>query len=146
VGKALGIAAQVLLVAVIIGHVMPFLGLKLLGMARGVAALNLPARGGRSSGSAGSPTQRTEKALRVAHARIPGAHSRSQPPKSRGHYPAPLAAPDAGTSDERPLSGLSIKIPIERYYLEVNRSHEPAKECISPVAAFLEALTIQSRR
>jgi hypothetical protein len=46
----------------------------------------------------------------------------------------------------RPLSGLSIKIPIERCYLEVNRSHEPARECISPVAAFLEALTIQSRR
>jgi hypothetical protein len=31
---------------VIIGYVMPFLGLHLLDMARGVAALNLPARVG----------------------------------------------------------------------------------------------------
>ena len=45
-GAALGITAQVFLVWVIIGHVMPFLGLELLGMARDVAAFNLPARGG----------------------------------------------------------------------------------------------------
>jgi hypothetical protein len=43
---ALGIAAQVLLVVVIIGHVMPFFGLELLGVARGVSAFNLPARMG----------------------------------------------------------------------------------------------------
>jgi hypothetical protein len=36
-GAALGIAAQVFLVVVIIGYVMPFLGLELLDMARGVA-------------------------------------------------------------------------------------------------------------
>jgi hypothetical protein len=45
-GTALGIAAQVFLVWVIIGHVMPFFGLELLDMARGVAAFNLPARVG----------------------------------------------------------------------------------------------------
>jgi len=43
-GTALGIAAQVVLVWVIIGHVMPFFGLELLDMARDVAAFNLPAR------------------------------------------------------------------------------------------------------
>jgi hypothetical protein len=43
-GAALGIAAQVVLVWVIIGHVMPFFGLELLDMARGVADFNLPAR------------------------------------------------------------------------------------------------------
>jgi hypothetical protein len=43
-GAALGIAAQVFLVWVIIGYVMPFFGLELLGMARDVAAFNLPAR------------------------------------------------------------------------------------------------------
>jgi hypothetical protein len=52
----LGIAAQGLLVIVIIGYIMPLLGLELLDMARDVAAFNLPARsGGRSSsGSASS--------------------------------------------------------------------------------------------
>lgn len=43
-GAALGIAAQVFLVWVIIGYVMPFFGLELLGMARDMAAFNLPAR------------------------------------------------------------------------------------------------------
>jgi hypothetical protein len=46
----LGIAAQVFLVWVIIGHVMPFFGLELLDMARGVAAFNLPARVGQLFG------------------------------------------------------------------------------------------------
>jgi hypothetical protein len=49
-GAALGIAAQVFLVWVIIGHVMPFFGLELLDMARGVAAFNLPARVGQLFG------------------------------------------------------------------------------------------------
>jgi hypothetical protein len=49
-GAALGIAAQVFLVWVIIGHVMPFFGLELLDMARGVADFNLPARVGRLFG------------------------------------------------------------------------------------------------
>ena len=40
------------LVVVIIGYVMPFFGLELLDMARDVAAFNLPARVGTSSGSA----------------------------------------------------------------------------------------------
>jgi hypothetical protein len=43
-GAALGIAAQIFLVWVILGHVMPFFGLELLDMARGVADFNLPAR------------------------------------------------------------------------------------------------------
>jgi hypothetical protein len=43
-GAALGIAAQGLLVIVIIGYIMPLLGLELLDMARDVAAFNLPAR------------------------------------------------------------------------------------------------------
>jgi hypothetical protein len=43
-GAVLGIAAQVFLVWVIIGYVMPFFGLELLGMARDVAAFNVPAR------------------------------------------------------------------------------------------------------
>ena len=42
-GAALGIAAQVFLVWVIIGHVMPFFGLELRDLARGVADFNLPA-------------------------------------------------------------------------------------------------------
>ena len=42
-GAALGIAAQVLLVWVIIGYIMPFFGLELLDMARDVAAFNVPA-------------------------------------------------------------------------------------------------------
>jgi hypothetical protein len=42
----LGIAAQIFLVWVIIGHVMPLFGLELLEMARGVAVFNLPARVG----------------------------------------------------------------------------------------------------
>jgi hypothetical protein len=50
VGAALGIAAQVFLVWVIIGHVMPFFGLSLLDMARGVADFNLPARVGQFFG------------------------------------------------------------------------------------------------
>ena len=49
-GAALGIAAQVFLVWVIIGHVMPFFGLELLDMARDVAAFNLPARLGHLFG------------------------------------------------------------------------------------------------
>ena len=47
---ALGIATQAFLVWVIIGHVMPFFGLELLDMARGVAAFNLPARVGQFFG------------------------------------------------------------------------------------------------
>jgi hypothetical protein len=43
-GAALGIAAQVLLVVVLIGYVMPFVGLELLGMARDVAEFDLPMR------------------------------------------------------------------------------------------------------
>jgi hypothetical protein len=50
VGTALGIAAQVFLVWFIIGHVMPFFGLELLDMARGVADFNLPARVGELFG------------------------------------------------------------------------------------------------
>ena len=49
-GAALGIAAQVFLVWVIIGHVMPFFGLELLDVARSVAAFNLPARVGHLFG------------------------------------------------------------------------------------------------
>jgi hypothetical protein len=49
-GAALGTAAQVFLVWVIIGHVMPFFGLELLGMAGDVAAFNLPARVGQLFG------------------------------------------------------------------------------------------------
>jgi len=49
-GAALGIAAQALLVWVIIGHVMPFFGLELLDMARGVSDFNLPARVGKLFG------------------------------------------------------------------------------------------------
>jgi hypothetical protein len=49
-GTALGIAAQVVLVWAIIGHIMPFFGLELLDMARDVAAFNLPARVGQLFG------------------------------------------------------------------------------------------------
>jgi hypothetical protein len=49
-GAVLGIAAQAFLVTVIIGYVMPFFGLELLGMARDVAAFNLPARVGQLFG------------------------------------------------------------------------------------------------
>jgi hypothetical protein len=49
-GAALGIAAQMFLVVVIIGYIMPFFGLELLDMARDVAAFNLPARVGQLSG------------------------------------------------------------------------------------------------
>jgi hypothetical protein len=49
-GAALGIAAQVFLVVVIIGYVMPFFGLELLDMARDVADFNLPARVGQLFG------------------------------------------------------------------------------------------------
>ena len=50
VGAVLGIAAQALLVVVIIGYIMPFFGLELLDMARDVAAFNLPARVGQLLG------------------------------------------------------------------------------------------------
>jgi hypothetical protein len=50
-GAALGIAAQVFLVWVIIGHVMPFFALELLGMARDVADFNLSARLGQLFGA-----------------------------------------------------------------------------------------------
>ena len=43
-GAVLGIAAQALLAVVIIGYIMPFFGLELLGIARDVAAFNLPMR------------------------------------------------------------------------------------------------------
>jgi hypothetical protein len=43
-------ATQVLLAVIIIGYVVPFFGLGLLGMARDVAAFNLPARFGQLSG------------------------------------------------------------------------------------------------
>jgi hypothetical protein len=49
-GAALGIIAQVFLVWVIIGQVMPLFGLELLGMARDAAAFNLPARVGQLFG------------------------------------------------------------------------------------------------
>jgi hypothetical protein len=49
-GAALGIAAQVFLVWIIIGYVMPFFGLELLDMARDVAAFDLPARVGQLFG------------------------------------------------------------------------------------------------
>ena len=49
-GVALGIAAQVFLVWVIVGYVMPFFGLELLDMAHGVADYNLPARVGQLFG------------------------------------------------------------------------------------------------
>ena len=48
--RGLGIAAQMFLVWVIIGHVMPFFGVEWLDMARGVAAFNLPARVGQLFG------------------------------------------------------------------------------------------------
>jgi hypothetical protein len=49
-GTVLGIAAQLFLIVVIIGYVMPFFGLELLDMARDVAAFNLPARVGQLFG------------------------------------------------------------------------------------------------
>jgi len=49
-GAALGIAAQIFLVWVIIGYVMPWFGADLLDMARDVAAFNLPARVGHLFG------------------------------------------------------------------------------------------------
>ena len=49
-GAALGIAAQVFLVWVIIGRVMPFFGLELLDMARDVADFNLPEQVGQLFG------------------------------------------------------------------------------------------------
>jgi hypothetical protein len=54
-GAALGIAAQVALIVVIIGYVMPFFGLELLDMARDVAAFNLPARVGQIEGKVRGP-------------------------------------------------------------------------------------------
>jgi len=50
-GATLGIAAQAFLVVIILGYVMPFFGLELLGMARDVAAFNLPARVGQPFGA-----------------------------------------------------------------------------------------------
>jgi hypothetical protein len=50
IGAALGIAAQAFLVVVIIGYVMPWLGLGLFDMARDVAAFNLPAQMGQLFG------------------------------------------------------------------------------------------------
>ena len=49
-GAALGIAAQVFLVVVIIGYIMPWVGSDLLGIARDVTAFNLPARVGHLLG------------------------------------------------------------------------------------------------
>lgn len=49
-GAVLGLAAQGFLVLVIIGHIMPFFGLELLGMARDVAAFNVPMRTGQLFG------------------------------------------------------------------------------------------------
>jgi len=49
-GAALGIAAQVFLVVVIIGYIMPWVGADLLGIARDVVAFNLPARVGHLFG------------------------------------------------------------------------------------------------
>jgi hypothetical protein len=49
-GAALGIAAPALLVVLVIGYIMPFFGLELLGVARDVAAFNLPARVGKLFG------------------------------------------------------------------------------------------------
>jgi hypothetical protein len=49
-GAILGIAAQAVLVVVIIGYVMPFFGLELLDMARDVATFNLPMRVGQLFG------------------------------------------------------------------------------------------------
>ena len=49
-GAALGIAAQVFLVWVNIGYFMPWFGADLLGMARDVAAFNLPSRVGQLFG------------------------------------------------------------------------------------------------
>jgi hypothetical protein len=49
-GAASGIAAQALSIVVIIGYVMPFFGLELLGMSRDVAAFNLRARVGHLFG------------------------------------------------------------------------------------------------
>ena len=46
----MGIAAQMFLVWVIIGYVMPFFGLELLGIARDLAAFNLPAQVGKLFG------------------------------------------------------------------------------------------------
>jgi hypothetical protein len=43
-GVALGIAAQALLVWGLIFHIMPWIGLDLLEMARAVAAFDVPAR------------------------------------------------------------------------------------------------------
>jgi hypothetical protein len=51
VGFLLGMAAQIILVVYILGHVMPLFGLELLDMARGVAAFNLPARVGQLFGA-----------------------------------------------------------------------------------------------
>ena len=46
----MGAVAQMLLVVVIIGYVMPFFGLELFDMSPDVAAFNLPARVGPLSG------------------------------------------------------------------------------------------------
>jgi len=49
-GAALGVVAQVLLVVVMIGYVMPLFGLELLDMARDVVAFDLPGRVGQLLG------------------------------------------------------------------------------------------------
>jgi hypothetical protein len=50
IGFLMGMAAQLFLVVYIISYIMPFFGLELLDMARGVAAFNLPARAGHLFG------------------------------------------------------------------------------------------------
>jgi hypothetical protein len=49
-GTVLGTAAQLFLMVGIIGYVLPWLGLGLLGTAHGVATFNLPARVGQLFG------------------------------------------------------------------------------------------------
>ena len=44
IGALLGLVAQGMIVFVLIGHVMPWLGYTLLDLAEGVAALNIPMR------------------------------------------------------------------------------------------------------
>ena len=67
-GAALGTAAQLFLVGVIIGHVMPLFGLELLDMARGVAAFNLPASGWAVlRGQPVGPSARTRDPQRTFH-------------------------------------------------------------------------------
>jgi hypothetical protein len=67
-GAVLGIAAQAFLVVAVIGYVMPFFGLELLGMARDVAAFNLPARVGQLFG--GQPVGSDEPRGRARSRRL----------------------------------------------------------------------------